>query len=206
MVLPYIDMNPPWVYMRSQTWTILIFVGIYFLFLLYKYIVDMVDHKHILKFIWYCQRVLVFLPAMFGSSSLSTSLTVFGMFSLFHFCHASDMAWHGSSYFHFSGALQCAKSLQSCRTLCDLIDWSPPGSTVHGIFPTRIREWVAVPSSRGSSRPRDWAVSSDRSPALAGGFFTTNYHHLGSPVNDHKRKSKSVSRSVIYNSLQPHGL
>ena len=45
---------------------------------------------------------------------------------------------------------------QSCLTLCYPIDWSPPGSSVHGILQARILEWLAVPFSRGSSRPRDW--------------------------------------------------
>ena len=49
-----------------------------------------------------------------------------------------------------------AKSLQSCPTLCDPMDCSPPGSSVHGILQARILEWVAMPSSRGSSQPRDW--------------------------------------------------
>ena len=44
-----------------------------------------------------------------------------------------------------------AKSLQSCPTLCDPIDCSPPGSSVHGILQAGILEWVAMPSSRGSS-------------------------------------------------------
>ena len=44
---------------------------------------------------------------------------------------------------------------QSCPTLCDPADCSPPGSSVHGIFQARILEWVAVSSSRGSSQPRD---------------------------------------------------
>ena len=35
-----------------------------------------------------------------------------------------------------------AKSLQSCPTLCDPIDGSPPGSSVHGIFQARVLEWV----------------------------------------------------------------
>ena len=48
-----------------------------------------------------------------------------------------------------------AKSLQSCLTLCDLMDSSPPGSSVHGISQARTLEWIAMPSSRGSSRPRD---------------------------------------------------
>ena len=45
----------------------------------------------------------------------------------------------------------CAKSLQSCPTLWDPMDCSPPGSSVHGILQARILEWVAMPSSRGSS-------------------------------------------------------
>ena len=49
-----------------------------------------------------------------------------------------------------------ATSLQSCLTLCDPMDCSPPGSSVHGILQARILEWVARPFSRGSSRPRDW--------------------------------------------------
>ena len=42
-----------------------------------------------------------------------------------------------------------AKSLQSCLTLSDPKDCSPPGSSVHGILQARILEWVAMPSSRG---------------------------------------------------------
>ena len=41
-------------------------------------------------------------------------------------------------------------------SLCDLTDYSPPGSSVHGILQARILEWVAIPFSRGSSWPRDW--------------------------------------------------
>jgi len=40
---------------------------------------------------------------------------------------------------------------QSCPTLCDPVDCSPPGSSVRGILQARILEWVAIPSSRGSS-------------------------------------------------------
>ena len=46
----------------------------------------------------------------------------------------------------------CAWSVtQSCPTLFDSMDCSLPGSSVHGIFQARILEWVAMPSSRGSS-------------------------------------------------------
>ena len=44
---------------------------------------------------------------------------------------------------------------QSCQTLCDPVDCSPPGSSVHGIFQVRVLEWVAISFSRGSSQPRD---------------------------------------------------
>ena len=44
---------------------------------------------------------------------------------------------------------------QSSAALCDPIDYSPPGSSVHGILQARILEWVAIPCSRGSSQPRD---------------------------------------------------
>ena len=45
---------------------------------------------------------------------------------------------------------------KSCPTLWDLTTCSPPGSSVHGIFQARKLEWVAISSSRGSSRPKDW--------------------------------------------------
>ena len=45
---------------------------------------------------------------------------------------------------------------QSCSTLCNTMDCSPPGSSVHGVLQARLLEWVAISLSRGSSRPRDW--------------------------------------------------
>ena len=50
----------------------------------------------------------------------------------------------------------CVLVAQSCLTVCDPMDCSPAGSSVHGIFQARILEWVAISSSRGSSWPRDW--------------------------------------------------
>ena len=47
------------------------------------------------------------------------------------------------------------KSLQLCLTLCDPIDYSLPGTSVHEILQARILEWVAMPSSKGSSQPRE---------------------------------------------------
>ena len=61
-----------------------------------------------------------------------------------------------------------AKLLQSYLTLCNLMDCSPPGSSVHGIFQASILEWVAMPSSRGSSQYRNQTGVS----CITGRFFT----------------------------------
>ena len=45
---------------------------------------------------------------------------------------------------------------QSYLTLCDCMDYSLPGLSVHGLLQTRILEWIAISYSRGSSPPRDW--------------------------------------------------
>ena len=71
------------------------------------------------------------------------------------------------------------RGAQSCPTLCDPMDCSPPGSSVHGIFQARILEWIAIPFSRGSSWPRNQTSTSYIS------CFSKRilYHwgHLGSP-------------------------
>ena len=81
-------------------------------------------------------------------------------------------------------AAAAAKSLQSCLTLCDPTDSSPPGSTAPGILQARILEWVAIFfSSAWSGLPfpfpgdlpnTEIKPSSLTSPALGGGFFTTS--------------------------------
>ena len=66
--------------------------------------------------------------------------------------------WKGTSmgleYQRMTGCVH-AKLLQLCLSLCNAMDHSLPGSSVHGILQARILEWVAMPSSRGSSWPRD---------------------------------------------------
>ena len=57
-----------------------------------------------------------------------------------------------------------AKSLPSWPTLCNLMECSPPGSSVYGILQARILEWVALPSSRESSNPITLAFSSPEMP------------------------------------------
>ena len=53
-------------------------------------------------------------------------------------------------------------------TLCDQMDCSPPGSSVHGVLQAKILEWIAMPFSRGSSQPRDQTHVS----STEGRFFT----------------------------------
>ena len=72
-----------------------------------------------------------------------------------------------------------AKLLQSCPTLCNAMDYSLPGSSVHGILQARILEWVALPSSGGSSQPRDRTHVSYVS--CIGRLVLYRYHHLGRP-------------------------
>ena len=62
-----------------------------------------------------------------------------------------------------------ARLLQSSRTLCNPVDYSLPGSSVHVILPARILEWVSMPSSKASSWPSNQTCVS----CIAGGFFTS---------------------------------
>ena len=57
---------------------------------------------------------------------------------------------------------------QSCPTLCNPMDCSLPGFSVHGIFQARVLEWVAIAFSRGSSWPRDQT----RVSSIVGRCFT----------------------------------
>ena len=71
----------------------------------------------------------------------------------------------------FIHPLLCTEVLvrQSCPTLCNPMDCSPLGSSVHGILQARILEWVVIPFSMGSSQSRDQTQVS----CIAGRFF---YH------------------------------
>ena len=68
----------------------------------------------------------------------------------------------------FSPWRRKVKVTQSCLTLCDPMDCSLPGSSVHWILQARILQWVAIPFSRGSSWPRNWTQVS----CIAGRYFT----------------------------------
>ena len=72
----------------------------------------------------------------------------------------------------------CAKLLQLCLTLCNLMDRSSPGSSDHRILQARIVEWVTMPPSSGSSPFRDWTCVSYIS--CVGRWVFYQKHNLGS--------------------------
>ena len=67
--------------------------------------------------------------------------------------------------------MRASSVTHSYPTLCDSMDCSPPGSSVHGIFQARILEWAAISSSKGPSQPRDQTCLSCVT-CVASGFFT----------------------------------
>ena len=85
---------------------------------------------------------------------------------------------------------------QSCPTLCDPMDCSLPGSSVHGIFQARVLEWVAISFSRGSPRPRDctqvsriagrrfaiWATRVAHFSYLSIKLIFFNFRNISSPI------------------------
>ena len=74
----------------------------------------------------------------------------------------------------------CAKLLQSCPILCDPMDCSPPESSVHRTLQARILDWIAMPSSRRSSRLRDRTRVSHVS--CIGRWVLYQWRRLGSPL------------------------
>ena len=72
-----------------------------------------------------------------------------------------------TTWMHLGKTVLCLVA-QSCLTLCNSMDCSPQTPLSMGILQARILEWVAMLSSRGSSRPRDQTQVS----GIAGGFFT----------------------------------
>ena len=71
---------------------------------------------------------------------------------------------------------------QLCLTLCDPMDCSPPGSSVHGILQARILEWVAIPFSRESSSPRDQTQVSFIAGRLLT-ILTIREEHMGAIIS-----------------------
>ena len=90
----------------------------------------------------------------------------------------------------------CLLSHLSCQTLCNPMDCSSPGSSVHGISQARILEWVAMPFSRGSSQARDQTHVS----CLAGEFFT---HWATWEACDDCKLIISYSKYILHWNMNP---
>ena len=87
----------------------------------------------------------------------------------------------------------CSKSLQLCPTLCDPMDYSLLGSSVHGILQARILEWFTMPSSRGSSWTRDWTCIS-----CIGRYVLYHLYHMGSPQSYKLSMNIFFSMNILY--------
>ena len=102
-----------------------------------------------------------------------------------HWCHYVISSTRNTATYCSIVALQCCVSIravlclvvQSCLTLCNPMDCSPPDLPVHGVSQARVLVWVSISFSRGSSQPRDQAHISCRwqvgSLPLADEYFTT---------------------------------
>ena len=100
---------------------------------------------------------------------------------------------------------------QSCPTFCDPMDYSLPGSSIHGIFQARVLEWVAISFSRVSSWPRDrthiWCIGKQIFTTEPPGKTTYIYMSiLFNPQDILDIGSVQFSHSVMSDSLRPHGL
>ena len=65
------------------------------------------------------------------------------------------MAFAAAVHIQIPYKVKWSEVAQSCPTLCDPMDCSPPGSSIHGVLQAIILEWVAISFSRGSSQPKD---------------------------------------------------
>ena len=129
-----------------------------------------------------------------GNWTIITMVVLFFAFKEPQYC--SCTVWQGcilSSCFNLHA--KWVILAQSCPTLCDLMDCSPPGSSVHGILKARILECVAIPFSRGSSQPRDWSWVS----YIAGRFFivwATSDIMQNSRLVDSQTRIKIAERNI----------
>ena len=77
------------------------------------------------------------------------------LYELSHLCEPWSLALSSAGATGWWHHTVCVLVTQACQTLCDPMDCTQPGSSVHGLLQARILEWVAISFSRGSSQPRD---------------------------------------------------
>ena len=93
---------------------------------------------------------------------------------------------------------------QSCQTLCDPLDCSLPGSSVHGILQASILEWVVISYSRGSSWPRDQTHDSCLLQWQAGSLPPCHLASLCSYSTNQQLKSLNIEKHNNMDDFQKH--
>ena len=101
------------------------------------YTFDLADHVSLTKNNNLPNSKFCYTVITLSSSKMLLVQTTWNFINNYYFCSESEVA-------------------QLCPNLCYPVEYSPPGSSVHGIFQARILEWVAISFSRASSWPRDW--------------------------------------------------
>ena len=107
-----------------------------------------------------------------------------------------------------SSILTCMLSCLNHVRLCEPTDCSPPGFSVHRIFQARILEWVATPSSKGSSKPASSAslalqvdslpLSHQGSPFIDLCHLKINFHYLSWTINPHVLQKSLIKTKGIH--------
>ena len=144
-----------------------------------------------------CHKIFSLRKSRFGKEEM---LSLSAPWAIVHFVQ-SPILFRVSNFFfnlwtchlsaYYTSVLTCLVS-QSCLTLWDPIDCSPPGSSVHGILQARILEWVSMLSSRGSFQPRDGTQVSH----IAGWFFTIWATSENSEKPNNCQSSKRMSKEA----------
>ena len=102
------------------------------------------------------------------------------------------------SRFETAYTMKESEVAQSCPTLCDPVDCSPPGSSIHGILQARILEWVAISFSRGSSWPRDQTWVSHIAGRCFNLWATMEWHGVAAK-EDRRRDATDNEKHVSQN-------
>ena len=98
--------------------------------------------------------------------------------------------------------VHACSAAKSCSTLCDPMDCSPPGSSVHGIFQARILDWVAISSSRGSALPRDRICVSGGRQILYRLSYLGSCCLIGAPIQNKFKSEKKIEKKTRKKKMQ----
>ena len=115
--------------------------------------------------------------------------------------HFWDKSHEVVIYYHFNILfIVNSEVAQSCPTLCDPMDCSLPGSSVHGIFQAIVLEWIAISFSRRSSQPRDRTRVSRIVDRCFTVWATREVKNKQScvPIKLYKKKKKNLSVGLIW--------